>query len=70
MEGVKNQNVSSTSVLDKLLKKRIKTWLLLLFDIHFHKIQPGGINFSIHIAINGKVEDIIAYGKDRIQHVE
>ena len=49
---------------------RLKPKHFPLFDIYFHKIQPGGVRFSVHIAVNGEVENIITHWKDRIQHVE
>ena len=39
-----------------------------LFHFDFNRVQPGGIGFSVHIAVNGKVEDVFAHGKDRVQY--
>ena len=35
-----------------------------------NRVQEGNVSFSIHIAVDGKIEDIIPHWKHRIQHVE
>jgi len=39
-----------------------------LFHSDFNRILPRGVGFSIHIAVDGEVEYIVAGGQGSIQH--